>query len=197
MFDVGFSELLLIGLVALVVIGPKDLPRVARTVGLLLGRLQRHVAEVKADINREIQLDEMKRLRTQISDSAHELQQSLQSQASDIASAFQPTVETVEDLKTSVLSAGESETVSSQKTAEVPVGGEPSSAVIDPAQVRAEKQMAAVEQVETVAVVPEAAPVLTVAEKTEVEPVTEAPQLDLFGSPIPSSPTSTGTTKHG
>ena len=60
MFDIGFSELVLIGLVALIVIGPERLPRVARTAGHLLGRLQRYVSDVKADINREIQLEELK-----------------------------------------------------------------------------------------------------------------------------------------
>ena len=51
MFDIGFSELIVIGIVALVVIGPERLPKVARTAGLLLGRLQRYVNDVKADIN--------------------------------------------------------------------------------------------------------------------------------------------------
>ena len=60
MFDIGFSELLVIALVALVVIGPERLPRVARTAGHLLGRLQRYVGDVKSDINREMQLDELK-----------------------------------------------------------------------------------------------------------------------------------------
>ena len=61
MFDIGFSELLVIGLVALIVIGPEKLPRVARTLGHLMGRLQRYVADVKADINREIELEELKK----------------------------------------------------------------------------------------------------------------------------------------
>ena len=68
MFDVGFSELVVIGLVALVVIGPERLPKVARTAGLLLGRLQRYVNDVKADINREMQLDELKKLQEQMKD---------------------------------------------------------------------------------------------------------------------------------
>ena len=63
MFDIGFSELLVIGLVALIVIGPEKLPRVARTLGHLAGRLQRYVADVKADINREIELDELRKMR--------------------------------------------------------------------------------------------------------------------------------------
>ncbi|MDR2838523.1 MAG: Sec-independent protein translocase protein TatB [Azonexus sp.] len=71
MFDIGFSELIVIGIVALVVIGPERLPRVARTVGHLLGRAQRYVNDVKSDINREIQLDELKKLQSQVAESAH------------------------------------------------------------------------------------------------------------------------------
>lgn len=61
MFDIGFSEILVIGVVALIVIGPERLPKVARTAGLLLGRLQRYVGTVKSDISREMELDELKR----------------------------------------------------------------------------------------------------------------------------------------
>jgi len=77
MFDVGFSELLVIALVALVVIGPERLPKVARTVGVLLGRLQRYVNDVKSDINREMQLDELKKIQEQVSSQAREMQDSL------------------------------------------------------------------------------------------------------------------------
>jgi len=61
MFDIGFSELVMIGVVALIVIGPERLPKVARTAGHLLGRLQRYVSTVKSDISREMQLDELKK----------------------------------------------------------------------------------------------------------------------------------------
>jgi len=61
MFDIGFSELLMIGVVALIVIGPERLPKVARTAGHLYGRMQRYVATVKTDISQEIQLDELRR----------------------------------------------------------------------------------------------------------------------------------------
>lgn len=61
MFDIGFSELVVIGVVALIVIGPERLPKVARTAGHLYGRLQRYVSAVKSDISREIQLDEIRR----------------------------------------------------------------------------------------------------------------------------------------
>jgi sec-independent protein translocase protein TatB len=86
MFDVGFSELLLIGVVALVVIGPERLPRVARTVGHLLGRLQRYVNDVKADINREMQLDELKRLQEQVAASARQLEQDIRLQGEQVRS---------------------------------------------------------------------------------------------------------------
>jgi sec-independent protein translocase protein TatB len=70
MFDIGFSELLVIGVVALIVIGPEKLPRVARTVGHLAGRLQRYVSDVKADINREIELDELRKMRDSMQQAA-------------------------------------------------------------------------------------------------------------------------------
>ncbi|MCG2576631.1 Sec-independent protein translocase protein TatB [Dechloromonas sp. XY25] len=77
MFDIGFSELMVIGIVALIVIGPERLPKVARTLGHLLGRAQRYVNDVKSDINREIQLDELKKLQTQVADSARAMEESV------------------------------------------------------------------------------------------------------------------------
>jgi sec-independent protein translocase protein TatB len=62
MFDFGFLELLVIGVVALIVIGPERLPKVARTAGHLYGRMQRYVSSVKSDISHEIQLDEIRRV---------------------------------------------------------------------------------------------------------------------------------------
>ena len=70
MFDVGFSELMVIAVVALIVIGPERLPRVARTMGHLFGRLQRYVNDVKADINREIELEELRKFKTTFEDAA-------------------------------------------------------------------------------------------------------------------------------
>jgi sec-independent protein translocase protein TatB len=77
MFDIGFSELVLIGVVALVVIGPEKLPSVARTLGHLFGRMQRYVNDVKADIQREMDLDELKKLRQSVEDSARSVEQSV------------------------------------------------------------------------------------------------------------------------
>lgn len=66
MFDIGFSELLVIAVVALIVIGPERLPKVARTAGILLGRVRRYAADVKEDIHREIQLDELRRMQQEV-----------------------------------------------------------------------------------------------------------------------------------
>lgn len=89
MFDVGFSELLVIGAVALVVIGPERLPKVARTAGHLLGRMQRYVNDVKSDIGREMQLDELKKLQTQIEDSARNLETSVRDEISTARSSLE------------------------------------------------------------------------------------------------------------
>lgn len=69
MFDIGFSELLVIGVVALVVIGPERLPKVARTAGHLYGRMQRYVSAVKSDISREMEFDELRRAGQQFKES--------------------------------------------------------------------------------------------------------------------------------
>jgi len=80
MFDIGFSELLVIGVVALIVIGPERLPRVARTIGHLMGRMQRYVADVKADIDREIELDELRKMRDSVQQAATNIETSVQSE---------------------------------------------------------------------------------------------------------------------
>jgi sec-independent protein translocase protein TatB len=77
MFDIGFSELLVIGVVALIVIGPERLPKVARTAGHLLGRLQRYVNDVKADINREMELDELRKVRSTFQEAARSIESSV------------------------------------------------------------------------------------------------------------------------
>jgi sec-independent protein translocase protein TatB len=82
MFDIGFTELLLIGVVALIVIGPERLPRVARTLGHLAGRMQRYVSDVKADINREIELDELRKMRDSVQEAASNIESSFQSEVS-------------------------------------------------------------------------------------------------------------------
>jgi sec-independent protein translocase protein TatB len=80
MFDLGFSELMVIALVALIVIGPERLPRVARTLGHLAGRLQRYVADVKADINREVEFDELRKMGESVREAASEVETSVRSE---------------------------------------------------------------------------------------------------------------------
>lgn len=93
MFDIGFSELLLIAVVALVVIGPERLPKVARTAGLLFGRFQRYVGGLRADIQRELQLEEIQRsaeaLRQQMQHTAEEVRTDLENSAADARDALQ------------------------------------------------------------------------------------------------------------
>jgi len=79
MFDIGFSELMVIAVVALIVIGPERLPKVARTLGHLFGRMQRYVNDVKADISREMELDELKKLQSTMQDAARSFEQSVTS----------------------------------------------------------------------------------------------------------------------
>ena len=82
MFDIGFSELILIGVVALIVIGPERLPKVARTAGHLFGRLQRYVNSVKADISREMQLDELRKAGQTFKESVESSARGLETKAS-------------------------------------------------------------------------------------------------------------------
>ena len=84
MFDIGASEIFVIGVVALIVIGPERLPRVAKTVGHLFGRFQWYVSEVKSDINREIELEELKKLQQEVRSAATEIETSVTAVARDV-----------------------------------------------------------------------------------------------------------------
>ena len=99
MFDIGFTELLVIGVVALIVIGPEKLPRVARTVGHLAGRLQRYVSDVKADINREIELDELRKMRDSMQQAASNFESSVQSELNKTEAELNRSVDDVVEKK--------------------------------------------------------------------------------------------------
>ncbi len=77
MFDVGFSEMMVIAVVALIVIGPERLPKVARTLGHLWGRAQRYVNGVKADIARDMAVEEFRQLQQQVQQEANSVEQSV------------------------------------------------------------------------------------------------------------------------
>ena len=86
MFDFSFAELAIIGGVALVVLGPEKLPRVARTAGQWAAKAQRYVADVKADIQRESELAELKKLQDSVQQSARELESSMHENLQSIES---------------------------------------------------------------------------------------------------------------
>ncbi len=88
MFDIGFSEMIVIAVIALVVLGPEKLPRVARTAGHLLGRMQRYVNDVKADINREVELDELRKLQKEMQNTANSIEQSVKGQFDSVQTEF-------------------------------------------------------------------------------------------------------------
>lgn len=88
MIDLGISKMALIGAVALVVIGPERLPRVARTIGTLLGKAQRYVSDVKAEVNRSMELEELKKMRESVEGAARDVEQTIQTQASDFEKSW-------------------------------------------------------------------------------------------------------------
>ena len=96
MFDFGFSEMAVTALVALMVLGPERLPRVARQVGQWLGKLQRYVTDVKADINRQMDLEDLRKLQSEVTTAAREVESSVksvvdgaQAQFDSLASSFE------------------------------------------------------------------------------------------------------------
>lgn len=97
MFDIGFSEMMVIGVVALIVLGPEKLPRVARTVGALLGRMQRYVSDVKADINREMDLADLKKVQNDVKDAASSFESTMRDMSSTIQGQVNDLNTTVEN----------------------------------------------------------------------------------------------------
>ena len=96
MLDMSFSEIAVIGAVALVVLGPERLPKVARTAGQLFGRVQRYVATVKADINREMETSELAKIKQEVQDAAKSFEQTVQQSANSVekeASAISQSVD--------------------------------------------------------------------------------------------------------
>lgn len=90
MIDLGISKLALIGAVALIVIGPEKLPKVARTVGTLLGKAQRYVSDVKAEVGRAMELDELKKMRDTVENAARDVGNTIQTQASEFENSWSP-----------------------------------------------------------------------------------------------------------
>jgi sec-independent protein translocase protein TatB len=91
MLDIGVSKLAIIGAIALVVVGPERLPGLARTLGTLLGRARSYVADVKAEVNRSMALDELKKMRDTVATAAQDVEHSIQTQASDFENSWKET----------------------------------------------------------------------------------------------------------
>ena len=94
MIDLGVSKIALIGAVALIVIGPEKLPRLARTIGALLGKAQRYVADVKQEVSRSMELDELKKMKDTVEGAARDVENSIQTNASDFEKSWSTTTGT-------------------------------------------------------------------------------------------------------
>ncbi len=94
MIDIGLSKIALIGAVALIVIGPEKLPRVARIVGTLLGKAQRYVSDVKQEVSRSMELDELKKMKESMEGAARDVENSIQTNASDFEKSWAETTGT-------------------------------------------------------------------------------------------------------
>ncbi|MEE9222551.1 MAG: Sec-independent protein translocase protein TatB [Nitrosomonadaceae bacterium] len=87
MFDISFIEIMVIAAVALIVVGPEQLPKVARTLGHLLGRVRRYVSDVKNDIQREMEVEELNELHTSVQEAAHSIENSVREEVSQLQAA--------------------------------------------------------------------------------------------------------------
>jgi sec-independent protein translocase protein TatB len=92
MIDLGLTKIAVIGVVALVVIGPEKLPKVARMAGSLYGRMQRYLHEVKSEVSREIELEELRNLKKDVEETAHtirsDVETSIKESMDDVESAW-------------------------------------------------------------------------------------------------------------
>jgi sec-independent protein translocase protein TatB len=88
MFDISFTEILVIAAVALIVIGPERLPKVARTLGHLFGRAQRYVNDVKNDIQREMELEELKKWKTSVEGAGRSIENTVRTEINQVQEAM-------------------------------------------------------------------------------------------------------------
>lgn len=95
MIDLGIEKMMVIGAVALIVIGPEKLPRVARTVGTLLGKAQRYVADVKAEVNRSMELEELKKMKETVESAARDVESSIHGSVNEIERELQSATSTL------------------------------------------------------------------------------------------------------
>lgn len=88
MFDIGVTKIAIIGAIALVVVGPERLPGVARMIGNLVGRARNYMAEVKAEVNRSMELDELRKMKDTVVSAARDVEQTIQTNASDFEKSW-------------------------------------------------------------------------------------------------------------
>ncbi|HSD39424.1 MAG TPA: Sec-independent protein translocase protein TatB [Rhodocyclaceae bacterium] len=167
MFDVGFSELGVIGLVALIVIGPEQLPRVARTTGHLMGRLRRYVSDVKSDISREMEIADLQRMSDEVKDSARSLEASIREQVAGIESEVHQLI------------ASPDMHLETHQLADSPIVPAADSEVSEPAAPMLGSDVAS----------PDSAPESAIEAPIEVpvEDPVDPNQMDLFGAPVAAS----------
>ncbi len=122
MFDVGFSEIVVIAVVALIVIGPERLPKVARTLGHLFGRMQRYVNDVKSDISREMELDELRKLQASVQDAAHAIEQTVTKEVSATESQLNSIATTAQEAVQPAVAAGADAIVTPATSAQLELG---------------------------------------------------------------------------
>jgi sec-independent protein translocase protein TatB len=95
-FDIGVTKLAIIGGIALVVIGPEKLPAVARTIGTLVGRARRYVADVKAEVNKSMDMEELRKMRESMESAAHDVHNSIQTTADSLNTALEEPTEAID-----------------------------------------------------------------------------------------------------
>ncbi|MDI9332345.1 MAG: Sec-independent protein translocase protein TatB [Alphaproteobacteria bacterium] len=98
MIDLGLSKMMLIGVVALVVIGPEKLPRISRMVGAFVGKAQRYVSDVKAEVNRTMDLEELRKMKDTVANAARDVEQQVSSAATDFERDWQETTASLGDV---------------------------------------------------------------------------------------------------
>jgi sec-independent protein translocase protein TatB len=120
MFGIGFPELLLIGVVALIVIGPERLPKVARTVGAWVGRLNRYASQIKADIDRELRLDELRSVQQSMKESVQKYEIMAKETVEEVKKEAQEVNKTVRDAAEEASAGSAKESVSTTESDVVP-----------------------------------------------------------------------------
>ncbi len=117
MFDISFAELMMIAVVALLVIGPDKLPQVARTVGAFVGRLQRYVAQVKEEVNRDARFEELQKLQQEIKQGADQVESSMMAGASKVKAAVAGKSVEPKNKSTAKIAAAKSKSLSKKPVA--------------------------------------------------------------------------------